>query len=271
MRKLLLFSLLILVNTSITPAQTRKSNSQAPNNLVGTTWKVKGKTEFTKFSSQVLQRNHDNSILGVYTCKDSDAVIRFESNRKFAISQNDKIVTGIYRLQADTVIIDLMSLSIRLRFDGITITDADGKQWTKTQAGTPPPPKPRGQTAKSNFFTFELRECRQSGSSVSCEFVITNNDRDRYFDISEYQTLMYDDLGKESEPRSIMVAGKTGYNRISLLVSGVPTKAVVRFEGISPEATSISLLTISCRAPETSNGMGGEQFKIQFRNISLNR
>lgn len=40
MRRLLLFSWLILVITSITPAQTRKRNSQAPSNLVGTTWKV---------------------------------------------------------------------------------------------------------------------------------------------------------------------------------------------------------------------------------------
>ena len=40
MRKLLLFLIFILVITSITPAQIRKRNSQAPNSLVGTTWKI---------------------------------------------------------------------------------------------------------------------------------------------------------------------------------------------------------------------------------------
>jgi hypothetical protein len=232
---------------------------------------AKSKAKSTRLISRVLQRNQHDSILGAYSCKESDAVMRFESNWRFAISQNERVVTGTYRIHEETVIINLMSLSIRLRFDGNMMTDAEGKQWTRTQASIPSPPKPKGQTVKSNFFTFELRECRRSGSSVSCEFVITNGDKDRYFDFSEYQTLMYDDSGKESEPRSITVAGKTGYNRISLLVSGVPTKAAVRFEGTSPDATKITLLTINCRAPETSNGMGGDQFKIQFRNIPLDR
>lgn len=224
-----------------------------------------------KSSSQVPNRRQDDSIVGVYACRDNDAVMQFEANMRFAITQNDRVVAGTYRIQGDAVTINLMSLSFRLRFDGNTITDADGRQWAKTQAGMPPSSKPRGQIFKSNFFVFELQECRRSGSTVSCELVITNSDRDRYFNIGEWQTLMYDDLGKESEPRSITVAGKTGSDRTSLLVSGVSTKATVRFEGVSPEAKRVSLLTINCRAPETSNGMGGDQFKIQFRNISLNR
>jgi hypothetical protein len=232
---------------------------------------AESKIRFSKASSQFSQRNNDDFVIGVYICKDCDAVMRFESNRRFAISQNDMEVTGTYRIQGNTVIINLMSLSIRLTLDGNTLTDADGRRWTKSQRGMPSGPKPRGHTVKSNFFAFELQECRRSGSTVSCNLVITNEDKDRYFNISEYQTLMYDDLGKESEPRSITVAGKTGYNRISLLVSGVPTKAAVRFEGVSPEARSISLLTINCSAPKTSNGMGGDQFKIQFRNILLNQ
>lgn len=136
---------------------------------------------------------------------------------------------------------------------------------------SPDTPRRPGQIVKENFFTFELQECKRSGSTISCEFVITNNNRDRYFDIMEWETVMYDDFGKESKDPSITIAEKTGYHSISLLVSGVPTKAAVGFGGISPEATKISLLTIHCLAPETSNGMGGDRFKIQFRNIPLNR
>jgi hypothetical protein len=237
----------------------------------GLSTEAQGKTKSNHSQSTILKQKQGNSILGVYTCENSDAVMQFEADRNFTIREGSGMAKGTYRLQGEIITISLMNLSVTLRFDGHTITDADGKHWTKVEGGLPPVLKPRGQKAESNFFTFELQGCRRSGSIVSCDLLITSNDKDKYFDISEYQTLLHDDLGNEVEPRSIMVAGKTGYNRITLFVSGVATKAALRFEGISPEAARISLLTINCRAPETSNGMGGEQFKIQFRNIPLNR
>lgn len=232
---------------------------------------VEGKTKVTKLISPALQQNQDNSILGVYTCKDSDAVMQFESNRRFSISQTNRVVTGTYRIQGDTVIMSLMSVSIRLRFDGNTITDADGKRWMKDLSAMVPQDKPKAQTVKNNFFSFELQGCRRSGSAVSCEFVITNEDKDRRLVFGDYNSKLFDNMGNEGRPKNVLIANQSGmYFADTVMVSGVPVKARVEFEGISPQATRISLMTILCFTRELS-GSYTDQSKVEFRNIPLNQ
>lgn len=232
---------------------------------------AEAKTRFTKPSSHLLQRNQYNSILGEYTCNDSDAVMKFESNRRFSISQNDRLVTGTYRVQGDTVIINLMSLPIRLSFDGNAITDADGKLWVKDRSGTAPPDKPKAPTVKSDFFSFELQGCRRSGSTVSCEFVITNEDKDRRLVFGDYNSKLFDNMGNEGRPKNVYIANQSGmYFADAVMVSGVPVKARIEFEGISPQATRISLITILCSTREL-RGSYTDHSKVEFRDIPLNQ
>ena len=127
---------------------------------------------------------------------------------------------------------------------------------------SPPTRSQRSWRIDSHFFTFDLQRCRLSGTSVLCEFVITNNDQDRRLGIGN-GTAMFDDFGNEARPRGIQVADKSGYGWAqAALISGVATKARVVFEGVSPNATKMTLFQV---------GLYGDagDFQIQYRNIPL--
>ncbi|HXI24347.1 MAG TPA: FlgO family outer membrane protein [Pyrinomonadaceae bacterium] len=128
-----------------------------------------------------------------------------------------------------------------------------------------PTPASRGQRSwriDSHFFTFDLRGCRLSGTSVMCEFIITNNDKDRGLGIGG-STVMFDDFGNEARPRAVRIADKTGGDTAyAALISGVATRARIAFEGVSPDATKMTLFHL---------GLYGDagNFEIEYRNIPL--
>ena len=134
------------------------------------------------------------------------------------------------------------------------------------------------QKVESHNFTFELKECRLSGNSITCKLLITNNAEDRYFKLyyrePDYfdwwypKSRMFDDLGNGYWADWIQIANKmssSSYSELSvLLVSSVPTRAVLGFENVSPRARRISLLELGC-------AIKGGRFTVQFRNISVPR
>lgn len=111
----------------------------------------------------------------------------------------------------------------------------------------------------AEFFTFELKRCRKSNISVLCEFMITNNDQDRQLYLSSYASL-YDEFGNEARGRKPEIANS---GNSTLLVSGVPVVARMTFEGISPQATKISLLTLQ------GSTVRRRRVEVVFRNIPL--
>jgi TolB-like protein len=131
--------------------------------------------------------------------------------------------------------------------------------------GPRPSPTPRrtsSRIADSHFFHIELQQCRLSGTSVLCYFVITNTDRDRRLGINS-GTRMFDDFGNEAGPRGIQIADKTGNSYAdATLISGVPTKARVGFEGVSAEATKMTLFRLEFYGDDGN-------FNIEFRNVPL--
>lgn len=124
------------------------------------------------------------------------------------------------------------------------------------------PRAPRTWRIESHRFTFDLQRCRLSGTSVLCEFTITNNDRDRRLKIDS-DTRMFDDFGNEAEARNFQIADKTGtYSVTAALITGVPVKARMTFEGISVQATRMTLFHLRFWTDEG-------QFEIEYRNIPL--
>ena len=74
---------------------------------------------------------------------------------------------------------------------------------------------------------------------------------------------MFDDFGNEARPREIQIADKTGSRRAyAALITGVATKARIAFEGVSPEATKMTLFRIDLY------GDGGD-FVVEYRNIPI--
>lgn len=121
----------------------------------------------------------------------------------------------------------------------------------------------RGWKIDSHFFTFDLKKCRLSGSAVICDFIITNNDRDRRLGLSD--SVLFDDFGNQASTNRSRIASTMNdfFGKPNVvLISGVATEARIGFDGISQNATKITRLDISW------NGDAGE-FSIQYRNIPL--
>lgn len=116
------------------------------------------------------------------------------------------------------------------------------------------------QKTQAQFFTFELKQCRMSGNSVVCDLLITNNDRDRELQLKT--GTLFDEVGNSHNSNSIQLANEM-YSGQQLLISGVPTSARVKFDGVSPQASKITLLRISLWV------QSGTFFVVEFRNVSL--
>lgn len=124
-----------------------------------------------------------------------------------------------------------------------------------------PTPKPNNLRKESSFFTFDLQGCKLSGTSVICDFIITNTDKDRKLIICKSSEI-YDDFNNKSRASSTELAdsrsGGTGCAG-TILISGVPTKARLTFDKVSAEATKITLLKLS----------SNREVSIEYRNIPL--
>jgi hypothetical protein len=141
-------------------------------------------------------------------------------------------------------------------------SSASSDSTTKNVSGTQPQPT-QTMSIDTHFFTFKLLKCSVSGQSIICDLQITSNDRDKELIIYAYHfSRVFDDLGNEARSGKIRLANEEPTSQAQrLFVFGVPTAAQVRFEGISPQATKVSLLEMTCRSDQ--------QFKVQFRNICL--
>jgi len=122
------------------------------------------------------------------------------------------------------------------------------------------------QKVEVNNFTFELLQCKISGTSIACTVLITNNAEDRLLQLSgDSRTRVIDDLGNESKFGRLQIGPDSTTNWVieRSFVSGIPTKAVFTFENLSPQATFVALLEIRCYSDK--------EFKAQLRNIPVTR
>lgn len=116
----------------------------------------------------------------------------------------------------------------------------------------------------SNFFSFELQKCQLSGTSVICEFLISNYDSNtetpRRLRMFPYSTSMFDDFSSQIRAKDIKLGNQ---DSDALLVSNAKaTPARIEFQGVSSKATKITLLEIVC-----SNG--NTRFSVKFSNIPI--
>lgn len=115
---------------------------------------------------------------------------------------------------------------------------------------------------ESQFFTFELKQCRLSGTSVACDLLITNTDRDRRLTLRSNSTT-FDQEGNQYRAGKMQLANQEDYGVSSYLISSVATKARVTFDAVSPTATKLTLLYLSCSVQD------GPDFNVEYRNVPL--
>ncbi len=140
-------------------------------------------------------------------------------------------------------------------------------------------PAKSSQQQQANGFLFDLKSCTLSGSSVQCDFLITNNKEDRDLRIASQgrsavgvgPSRLIDTSGIEYIADEAFLGSAVGgdarserTSTRSALATGIPTRATVNFESVSPDIELARLLEISCLSVRSP-------FTVQFRNVPLVR
>ena len=127
------------------------------------------------------------------------------------------------------------------------------------------------QIKSEQFFSFELHGCAKSGTTVSCDLTVTNND-------SIDKTLeffwngggeVYDEQGNSGKMDGWQIANQTSGK--PKLLPDVPVKARIRFKNVSPDARILKRIELALTANFTEGGYyKTRDFKISFQNVPLN-
>jgi hypothetical protein len=130
--------------------------------------------------------------------------------------------------------------------------------------------KPFQAVAKARTFSFELKECKLAGATVICSLSITNNSPSdqplAYYRLApERVSKMIDSEGNQANPTEGQIGNMRG--DYTHMVSNVPTKATISFEGISSEAVSLKL--VSAWFSTLRDGFIVDSFKVEFRDVPL--
>ncbi|MGI8639827.1 MAG: hypothetical protein ACR2MG_07715 [Pyrinomonadaceae bacterium] len=124
-------------------------------------------------------------------------------------------------------------------------------------------PLPTIMKAEDHSVLFALHECRKSGSSITCQFSLTNKGQDRRFRLSRYGSKLFDELGNGYKGSDAQVANQTGGTPEIGFINGVTTRAQMTFENVEPNAAKITLLEINFNVGGDSN------LSVKFRNVPL--
>lgn len=121
------------------------------------------------------------------------------------------------------------------------------------------------QKTESNNFTFVLRRVTKSGTSVTFELVVTNNDRDREVSIDPFRSRFFDEIGNEYKGCTIRLGNRD--NRTTTFISGIPVVITIIFDGVSSQAKQITVLEVFISYHFESSPW--QNFNIQLRNIPI--
>ena len=116
---------------------------------------------------------------------------------------------------------------------------------------------------ESNGFVFDLLSCRMSGTTIICDFKITNIGKDQKLSIAaDSRSRIIDENGAEVPCINVQFGNNAGSNWIGTnLATDIPIKARLKFDKIDPDINQISLLEIYCESSSS--------FSIQFRNLLI--
>jgi len=126
-------------------------------------------------------------------------------------------------------------------------------------------------TASAESFAFKMNECKKVGDRVICEVLITNNADERMMSIrgkrwgrEDEGTRLIDDLGNVyNDAKGQFGAKELPYDEVKL-VTDVPVKLILYFDGVSKEVSRIRLLELDCYTDE-----GDKAFTAKLRDIPL--
>jgi len=106
-------------------------------------------------------------------------------------------------------------------------------------------PKPRiSQTVTENQIKYDVLGCSNKRGKVECKLRVTLLGADASFRVVS-STRIYDENGNEHNVSYIQIGNQSDSNDLrTTLISNVPTKMILRFNGVSPQARLITVLQI---------------------------
>ena len=147
---------------------------------------------------------------------------------------------------------------------GAALPSADGGQSSAPPSKPAPQSKPVMQQQHAGNLLFELKGCSLTGKLVKCELLVTNSGEDVDASVFAVSVRLFDDEGNEYQAQEVLLGGSKGSGRFEAartrLASGIPVRARLTFDGISPETQRATLLELHTN-----------QSTIQFRNVPLTR
>jgi hypothetical protein len=135
-----------------------------------------------------------------------------------------------------------------------------------------PPKINSSNIAESNFFTFEIHQCRQSGTTVSCDLSITNKDNMDKILKFEWNSngRVFDELGNQGTMFDWMIANKSGLGAKPLLLPNVPVKANLKFKNVSGSSKILKRMDLALTTRFREGGSyKTRDFVVKFENIKL--
>lgn len=121
-----------------------------------------------------------------------------------------------------------------------------------------------GMKAEDHSVLFNLQNCRRSGSSITCDLLITNKGTDRKFWLLSYNSVLYDELGNGYRGSEAKVANQTGNSPEIGFINNVTAKGQLVFEKIEANSSKITLLNVAF-------SVGNDyDLSVKFRNVPLN-
>jgi TolB-like protein len=154
---------------------------------------------------------------------------------------------------------------------------------TNPQSSKSSPSKEARRKVSLNDFTIELSFCKMAGQTVNCDFNIVNDSsEDQSFWLSradgwrgENSARMFDDLGNEYRASGARLGNKVdNSNHIYLgntLIPQVATRASLKFENISSQATKIKLLRVAFEVGSIDLAGRAKFLFADFRDVPIIR
>lgn len=233
----------------------------------------------------VVDRTHIRTLLREHKLSETGLIDPATAKELGKMTGVEALITGTLTPFGDTVEITMKVLHT----ETARIIDASSQSLAKTKTfeellergiqtgpisssgNTPSTTRPLSpqQAVDVNGFTFSLQTCQRNAGNVTCHILITNNGEDRKLEIMKQsnnaKTRIIDELGNEYVAKRLTLGNDSSeMSRVeNRLVAGIPTKALLYFEGIVPEVQVAALVELSCYS--------GELFSSQFRTIPLSK
>lgn len=137
------------------------------------------------------------------------------------------------------------------------------------------------QQKEAAGFLFQLKTCTLSGTTVTCDLLVTNKGEERWLTFfagnsrwdTPTPTRLVTEDGSEFFAEIVNLGAEGGRDASAMLSPEVPMRLHYRFQGASSEAQKAALLQISGSVKNGGKGYGvrskGDYLSIQFRNVPL--